>query len=211
MQIATTQPMELSLLIILTTLMRWETYYVPVEAFTAAPFRSITRHKSRHVPSLDDAFACCPCHYRKSSGYCPPQSTKRTPQQRALPELFTNDFIVSSVVDDIQGLSPSDSTPIWVVSNTTNWIIFLLGLFPFAWATIEFWRRIAVGEPFGTGTDSVVIRNTIGKDNEPKSSRGRRFLGAGALVVAYSLFIIASGVLALVFLAVWTTGIPDPP
>lgn len=73
-------------------------------------------------------------------------------------------------------------------SDELNIAVFLIGIFPFIWATIEFWRRIAVGLPFGTGSDSIVI---IGEDNKPSSSRGRQVLGKGALVVAYILFAIA--------------------
>ena len=35
------------------------------------------------------------------------------------------------------------------------------------WATIEFWRRIAVGESFGTGKDSVIINDTSGNRKKP--------------------------------------------
>ena len=98
--------------------------------------------------------------------------------------------------------------------------IFVIGLIPFAVATIEFWRRIAVGEPFGTGRDSVIIpgadsTNTttmttttttfIGKDNAPQSSRGRRILGKDALIAAYFLFAVAAAVLALVMVSVLTS------
>jgi hypothetical protein len=38
---------------------------------------------------------------------------------------------------------------------------------PFVWAGIEFWRRIAVGDPFGTGTDSVLINNTLALTPNP--------------------------------------------
>lgn len=85
------------------------------------------------------------------------------------------------------------------LSKTTTVLIFLAGVFPFAWATIEFWRRIAFGEPFGTGSDSVVI---IGEENAPESSRGRRVLGKGALTVAYALFAISAFVLAIALYAV---------
>jgi len=57
--------------------------------------------------------------------------------------------------------------------TTLDSIVFAIGVLPFAWATVEFWRRIAVGESFGTGKDSVII----GEDLNPESSRGRRVLG----------------------------------
>mmetsp|Transcript_13659 Transcript_13659/g.19902 ORF Transcript_13659/g.19902 Transcript_13659/m.19902 type:complete len:184 (+) Transcript_13659:1-552(+) len=75
------------------------------------------------------------------------------------------------------------------LSPETTIIIFIIGIIPFIWASIEFWRRIAVGEPFGTGSDSVII----GEDNNPQSSRGRQVLGKDALIVAYILFGIAIG------------------
>jgi hypothetical protein len=74
--------------------------------------------------------------------------------------------------------------------------------------TIEFWRRIAVGASFGTGSDSVVF--SIGENDNPESSRGKQVLGKGALVIAYILFTIAAAVLGLVLLSVITTG-PLPP
>jgi hypothetical protein len=94
---------------------------------------------------------------------------------------------------------------------TTTIIIFIIGIIPFIWATIEFWRRIAVGASFGTTSDSVVIPSpfdndenddkngviTIGEDGNPMSSRGRRTLDRGALTVAYVLFAIAAGSVGL--------------
>jgi hypothetical protein len=89
-------------------------------------------------------------------------------------------------------------------SPTTTWIVFIVGVIPFAWATVEFWRRIAVGASFGTGSDSVVI--SIGENDNPESSRGKQVLGKGALVIAYILFTIAAGILALVLFSVLTSG-----
>lgn len=51
--------------------------------------------------------------------------------------------------------------------------IFLISIVPFGWATVEFWRRVSVGEAFGTGLDRVII----GEDSNPSSSRGPRILG----------------------------------
>ena len=93
------------------------------------------------------------------------------------------------------------------LSPTTTIIVFIVGVIPFAWATIESRRRIDVGASFGTGADSVVF-STIGQDDAPESSRGRRVLGKGALVVAYVLFAIAAGVLGLVLWSVLTTPLP---
>merc|ERR1712232_1166886 len=83
-------------------------------------------------------------------------------------------------------------------------VVFIIGLIPFGWATVEFWRRIAVGEPFGTGKDSVFI----GKDNSPSESRGRRTLDKGAFFVAYILFSAAAGVVCLTLYTVVSTSAP---
>lgn len=93
-----------------------------------------------------------------------------------------------------------------LLSNKAIIATFVVGVIPFAVATVEFWRRIAVGDSFGTGSDSVVI---IGQDEAPLSSRGRRVLGKGALVTAYILFAAAAGVLGIVLYAVLTSGDPD--
>mmetsp|Transcript_17864 Transcript_17864/g.36947 ORF Transcript_17864/g.36947 Transcript_17864/m.36947 type:complete len:236 (-) Transcript_17864:1004-1711(-) len=108
-------------------------------------------------------------------------------------------FLSETIVD-------MDTTP-QRLSDSAIIAIFLVGILPFGIATVEFWRRIAVGESFGTGADSVVI---IGEDNAPQSSRGRRVLGKGALALAYVLFAIATGVLLLVVVSVLTTT-PAPP
>jgi hypothetical protein len=97
--------------------------------------------------------------------------------------------------------SALDTSSLW--TNSDVWV-FVAGIIPFVWATIEFWRRIAVGEPFGTGSDSVII----GQDNNPQSSRGRRVLGKDALIVAYILFGISAGVLGLVLYTVITNDAP---
>eukprot|EP00977_Amphora_coffeiformis_P007041 scaffold1522_cov166-Amphora_coffeaeformis.AAC.19 len=101
--------------------------------------------------------------------------------------------VVAETADDDTGL----------LSNQAIIATFVIGVVPFAVATVEFWRRIAVGDSFGTGSDSVVI---IGEDDAPLSSRGRRVLGKGALVTAYILFGIAAAVLGIVFYAVITSG-----
>ena len=93
-----------------------------------------------------------------------------------------------------------------LLSNQAIIVTFIIGLIPFVVATVEFWRRIAVGDSFGTGNDSVVI---IGEDDAPLSSRGRRVLGKGALLTAYILFAIATAVLGIVLYAVITS--PENP
>ena len=86
------------------------------------------------------------------------------------------------------------------LQNVNVWV-FIAGLIPFGWATVEFWRRIAVGEPFGTGKDSVYI----GKDNVPNESRGRRVLDRGAFLVAYLLFGIAAATIGITVYSVLST------
>lgn len=105
------------------------------------------------------------------------------------------------------------------LSPTTTVIVFLVGIIPFVWATYEFWRRIAVGASFGTGSDSVIIPSpfdeedsddviTIGEDNNPSSSRGRRTLDKGALTVAYVLFAVAGGSVAIALASVLMSPLP---
>ena len=94
------------------------------------------------------------------------------------------------VLGDVSTLGPRGVTP-------QDSVIFAIGVFPFAWATWEFWRRIAVGAPFGTGKDSVII----GEDANPESSRGRRVLGKDAFIAAYILFGIAGGSILLTLFA----------
>jgi hypothetical protein len=99
------------------------------------------------------------------------------------------------------------------LSTRDTWIIFIAGVIPFAVATVEFWRRVRVGEAFGTGKDSVVFSPAvIGKDNvSPLNSRGRRVLGTDALITAIVLFVISFGTLGIVLYAVITSSPPPPP
>jgi hypothetical protein len=90
--------------------------------------------------------------------------------------------------------------------NNNDFKIFLAGIFPFMWATIEFWRRIMFGESFGTGTDSIVI---IGSDDSPQDSRGSRILGKGALIIAYTIFVFAFGTLGIVGYSVLSSTPPS--
>eukprot|EP00569_Conticribra_weissflogii_P006326 CAMPEP_0171348668 /NCGR_PEP_ID=MMETSP0878-20121228/31529_1 /TAXON_ID=67004 /ORGANISM="Thalassiosira weissflogii, Strain CCMP1336" /LENGTH=168 /DNA_ID=CAMNT_0011853093 /DNA_START=36 /DNA_END=539 /DNA_ORIENTATION=+ len=109
-------------------------------------------------------------------------SLNKPEQLQQVPQLLQND-----TMQPVEQLSP-----------TTTLVVFIIGIIPFVWATYEFWRRIAFGEPFGTGSDSVVIPSplnsdndenliSIGEDGNPASSRGRRTLDKGALLVAYVL------------------------
>ena len=97
----------------------------------------------------------------------------------------------------------SAATTTYFFQNKDTWI-FLAGVFPFAWATVEFWRRIMFGEPFGTGSDSVII----GMDDSPQDSRGRRVLGRGALITAYVLFVLAFGTIGIVLYSVLSSSPP---
>ena len=90
--------------------------------------------------------------------------------------------------------------------SNNDFKIFLAGIFPFMWATIEFWRRIMFGESFGTGTDSIVI---IGSNDSPQDSRGSRVLGKGALTVAYTIFVVAFGTLGVVGYSVLSSTPPS--
>lgn len=92
-------------------------------------------------------------------------------------------------------------------------IVFIIGVIPFVIATFEFWRRIAVGAPFGTGSDSVVFpmtNVTIGIDDvSPLSSRGKQTLGTDSLITAYLIFATVGVVLGIVFYAILTSPIPS--
>jgi hypothetical protein len=85
-----------------------------------------------------------------------------------------------------RGITPQDT------------VVFVIGMIPFVWATIEFWRRIAVGEPFGTGKDSVIIRDTSGPGTLQER---RRVLGRDAIITACLLFVAVGLTLGLVALA----------
>eukprot|EP00970_Alexandrium_tamarense_P016190 scaffold6254_cov172-Alexandrium_tamarense.AAC.2 len=122
----------------------------------------------------------------------------------------TSDTVTTTLQPAIEQLSP-----------TTTLVVFIIGIIPFLWATVEFWRRIAFGESFGTTADSVVIPSpfdnnnddnsrseknkgvlTIGEDGDLSSSRGRRTLDRGALVVAYVLFAVAAFVVGIAIASV---------
>jgi hypothetical protein len=108
---------------------------------------------------------------------------------------------------------------LFVLSPTMAIGVFLVGVFPFVVAAIEFWRRIAVGAPFGTGTDSIFFpqqqrtdgesvggANVNSSDNESADQRaGGRVLGPGALILAYALFALATSVLGLVLFSLVTS------
>jgi hypothetical protein len=108
--------------------------------------------------------------------------------------LVRSPVIQPDSVDASLGLSPE-----------TTIAVFIVGIIPFAVATVEFWRRIAVGASFGT-SDPVVF--TIGEDNAPTSSRGKQVLGKDALITAYAIFATVAVVLGIVFVSVLSSPIP---
>ena len=85
-------------------------------------------------------------------------------------------------------------------------VVFVIGTVPFLWAAWEFWRRIAVGASFGTGADSIVIRDDDASDQVPDEDQvrrfgGRRVLGADAIYAARALMAVAGGSVALALFA----------
>ena len=134
----------------------------------------------------------------------------------SLQDQSTQQLLLDTTTATQQITDETGGAPIIIeqLSPTTTLIVFIIGIIPFIWATIEFWRRIAVGASFGTTADSVVIPSpfdtatntdddtsgggkdkgliTIGEDNNPMSSRGRQTLDRGALTVAYVLFGVAA-------------------
>lgn len=121
-------------------------------------------------------------------------------------------LLLDSTKYSISQQQENSMVPIEQLSPTATLIVFIIGIIPFIWATVEFWRRIAVGASFGTSADSVVIPSpfsdddqmmvTIGEDDNPESSRGRRTLDRGALTVAYVLFAVAAGSVGLAIASV---------
>jgi len=109
----------------------------------------------------------------------------------------------SEINDTLLKFEPRGITP-------QDTIVFGLGVTPFAWATVEFWRRIVNGESFGTGKDSVTIDpetyEALIKDgadeDQLRRAGGRRVLGADAMFAARVLFAAAGLSLALVAYAV---------
>ena len=101
----------------------------------------------------------------------------------------------AAAAEQAQRLSEMSFEPRGITPEDT--IIFILGTVPFVWAGIEFWRRIAVGDPFGTGSDSVIINDSSGNRSTPV----RRVLGQDAIIAARILFALAFASGALVIVA----------
>jgi hypothetical protein len=149
----------------------------------------------------------------------PPQLQQRKGQQQRVSSSSSSSSLnmIPLLVEETSSLSSSMMTVAAAATTTTgisindlfnnnDFKIFLAGIFPFMWATIEFWRRIMFGESFGTGTDSIVI---IGSNDSPQDSRGSRILGKGALTVAYTIFVIAFGTLGVVGYSVLSSTPPS--
>ena len=103
--------------------------------------------------------------------------------------------VAPPIVIEPRGVTPADTA------------VFVIGVFPFVWATQEFFRRVSLGLPFGTGNDSVVFPRTDGDgdgdgdgDEKIPGSRftgGRQQLSKPALYAAYVLFGLAAGSVGL--------------
>ena len=109
-------------------------------------------------------------------------------------------FAATAVEEATSALQTTTFEPRGVTALDT--VVFLIGIVPFAWAAVEFWRRIAVGEPFGTGSDSVVF--DAAKDADEDQIRrfgGRRVLGRDAIITAQILMAAAAGSIGLAVLA----------
>lgn len=90
---------------------------------------------------------------------------------------------------ELRGVTAQDTT------------VFAIGCFPFAWATWSFWTRIANGQSFGTGSDSIVFDTNDADEDQLRRFGGQRVLGKGALAIAYVLFAAAGGSVLLALVA----------
>ena len=130
---------------------------------------------------------------------CSSPSSRLLSQAHMLPSPLAEPALNDPPTAVVEPLAPS-----------TTIAVFIVGVIPFAIATYEFWRRIAVGESFGTTSDSVVF--TIGEDTEDRmNSRGQQVLGKDALITAYVIFAVVAAVLLLVLTSVVTSGVAPAP
>ena len=115
---------------------------------------------------------------------------------RARPIPATPSLLLACITCSPSGRSPPRSA-----------VIFVLGCVPFVYAGIEFWTRIANGDSFGTGKDSVVIK-PLGEQYDGN----KRVLGQDAMIAARILFGIAGASAVLVVVSVFdvlsSTGSP---
>lgn len=122
----------------------------------------------------------------------PPSKLLRLPIASSI---ATATSLLPSAVLAEEVVKVGEFTPRGVTPEDT--VVFVLGCIPFLWATVEFWRRIAVGDAFGTGADSVIINDTSGGRKNPV----RRVLGKDAIIAARILFALAFGSVVLVAVA----------
>ena len=174
------------------------------------------------VPSASTTFPTLSCQYQQRA-HTHHYYAKRNNNFQLMAIDPMQQVAVSSDLQAVGDAQQSiDNLQIEQLSPETTIIVFIIGIIPFIWATYEFWRRIAVGATFGTGKDSVVIPSPfsdkddendlimIGEDNNPNSSRGRQTLDRGALTVAYILFAIAGGSIAIAVASVVMGPQPNP-
>jgi len=143
----------------------------------------------------------------------PPPSLQTTSSSSlaASPDLFAQTLSDAATTMTMAASSPgvTATTPAvssdGMLSQETAIAVFVVGLIPFAIATVEFWRRIAVGASFGTNQPVVFI----GQDDNPNSSRGKQVLGRDSLITAYVIFAVVAAVLGLVLFSVVTTPLPE--
>lgn len=180
---------------------------------------SYTNYTMRSLPSILLYAVLVSTHAFKIQPTIIPRCTTRNTKAR--PSLSSSQPSTMHMIPVDLSLLPDDPISTVLIQSSTvlsatadlslrnsDVVVFIAGIIPFVWATIEFWRRIAVGEPFGTSKDSVVIvrpTTTIGQDGNPSQSRGRQTLGQGALIVAYLLFGVAAGVILLTLYSVLTS------
>ena len=95
-------------------------------------------------------------------------------------------------------------TPLSDSSITSNPIadtsIFVVGLIPFVWATVEFNRRVLKGLPFGTGKIGTVRFDS--STDKAREESGTVVLGKGALLTSYILFGVAGATIFVSIAAV---------
>ena len=142
---------------------------------------------------------CCSHHrFRRVSAeravtsHCPGRCARRSP---ALPrcllspgDLSAAALLLGDAAQAAAGALPQAPSKVAFEPRgitTQDSVVFVIGVIPFVWATYEFWRRIAVGEPFGTTKDGSVV---IAPEPDKVTGQPRRLLGRGAITLAYILF-----------------------
>lgn len=164
----------------------WQSFLIIVVVFAGFP---VSGFLLSSLKLLNKNNYCKPVHHFNRSPLLKRKSSHK-------------EFTVSKSLNFEASLSQApmmDTTSVGA-SHTSDVAIFIIGVIPFLWATVEFWRRITLQLPFGTGNDSAFF--SIGEDNNPSSSRGQRMLGKGALIVAYILFGMAASVVGISLLSV---------